>query len=597
MAFNGITIACLRHEIEEKILGGRISRIAQTDKDEIILTIKPEMQRGGGQVRLLLCADASLPLCCFIAENRPSPVQAPAFCMLLRKYLQGGKITSVVQPGLERVIRIEVEHLDEMGDLCRHTLVLELMGKYSNLIFIDQNGVIVDSIRRVSAVMSSVREVLPGRPYFLPETQDKRDALSETGAGFISLLNTSPLPVSSLLPKSYTGFSSVTGFELCARAGIDPDRQASALSHDEKYALQGAFASLVSDIRNAHFSPSVYSRVKEDSRPVPKEYSAFRLVSYRDLVLTEYDSMSSLLDAYYAEKSRDTRIRQKTTNLRHTVQVLLERDIHKYDLQMKQLKDTEKRDKYRIYGELLHAYGYSVPEGASCAVLDNYYTGEKTSVPLDKTKTAAQNAQKYFDKYNKMKRTAEALSELTEETKAEIDQLQNIEMSLSLSADESDIAQIREELEKSGLIHRSAGNENAHGAKKPRFPKSAPFHFISSSGYDIYVGKNNLQNDEITFHVANGGDLWFHAKKIPGSHVVLRSAPAKMEDIPDKDFEEAAALAAYYSSGRSQSKVEIDYLYRRDVKKPGGSRPGFVVYYTNYSMMGVPDISGIRRAD
>jgi predicted ribosome quality control (RQC) complex YloA/Tae2 family protein len=615
MAFDGITTACLRKEIEDRTLGGRIFKIAQTESDEIILTIKPLMERGGGQVKLLLSADATLPLCYFTEENKTSPASAPSFCMLLRKHLTNGRITAVVQPGLERILRIEVEHLNEMGDLCHHTLIIELMGKYSNLIFVDDEEQIVDSIKHISSMVSSLREVLPGRPYFIAQTQNKKDALTETKEGFLSCFagEVSAESAASVLVKSYTGFSNVTGEELCWRAGItaasDAEQDIGPLTEAQKESLWAAFDAFMQAVRNGDFHPVLYSIAgRENEADTPKEYAAFPLSMYADLKEQPFDSMSALLEYFYAARNRLTRIRQRTADLRHIVTTLLERDVHKYDLQRKQLQDTEKKDKYRVYGELLNAYGYGIEPGVRSCVLDNYYTNEKMTVPLDPQLSAAQNAKKYFERYNKLKRTQEALTALTAETAAEISQLKNILVSLDLSAEEGDLAQIREELIESGLLHRKGGQggngrqngkQGGKGGKssKSRVPAGKPLHYRSSDGYDIYVGKNNTQNDEITFHLAGGSDLWFHANDMPGSHVVLKTNGKKMEEIPDRTFEEAASLAAYYSSGREQGKVEIDYVPRREVKKPAGAKPGFVVYYTNYSMIAGTDISGIRQAE
>ena len=261
--------------------------------------------------------------------------------------------------------------------------------------------------------------------------------------------------------------------------------------------------------------------------------------------------------------------------------------------QLRQIRETEKKDKSRVYGELLNAYGYGVPEGAKSCVLDNYYTGEKLTVPLDPRLTPQQNAKKYFDRYTKLKRTYEALSRLTVEVKAEIDHLESIRTSLDLSTGEGDLAMIRKEMEDAGFIRRHSDSKKG----RSRTPQSRPLHYISSDGFDLYVGKNNLQNDELTFKMAAPSDIWFHANDMPGSHVILKARGLAMNDIPDRVFEEAASLAAWYSSGRAQGKVEIDYLERRDVKKPGGARPGFVVYYTNYSILANPDISMLTQAD
>ena len=296
--------------------------------------------------------------------------------------------------------------------------------------------------------------------------------------------------------------------------------------------------------------------------------------------------MSSLLEAFYAEKNAITRIRQRSSDLRRIAQTALERNVKKYDLQCKQMKDTEKRETYRIYGELLNTYGYSAKPGDKSIQVINYYTNEPLTIPLDETLSATENAKKYFDKYQKYKRTYEALSTLTEEVKNEIVHLESILTSLDIALREEDLVQIKEELVQSGYIRRK-GN-----AKKERVT-SKPFHYISSDGFHMYVGKNNLQNDELTFKFATGNDWWFHAKGMPGSHVVVKLDGAAQ--LPDRTFEEAGRLAAYYSKGREQEKVEIDYIQKKHVKKPAGAKPGFVVYYTNYSLVIDSDISGIRE--
>ncbi len=298
-------------------------------------------------------------------------------------------------------------------------------------------------------------------------------------------------------------------------------------------------------------------------------------------------SISALLEQYYAEKSIYTRIRQKSVDLRKIVQTALERNVKKYDLQIRQIKDTEKKDKYRVYGELLNTYGYQVPEGSRSTEALNYYTNEMITIPLDPLLTPSENAKKYFDRYGKLKRTYEALSKLTVEVKEEIDHLESIQTALDIALREDDLTQIREELIASGYIRRKGGT------KKVKIT-SRPFHYLSSDGFHMYVGKNNYQNDELTFKFATGGDWWFHAKGMPGSHVILK---AEGKELPDRAFEEAARLAAYYSKAREQNKIEIDYVEKKNVKKPGGAKPGFVVYYTNYSMAIDPDISALTLVE
>lgn len=602
MAFDGFTTRALQTELADKLTGARIYRIVQPEPDELLLTLRPEASRGGGQVRLLLSADATLPLVYLTGENKPAPNTAPTFCMLLRKYLQNGKITAITQPGLERILRFEVEHLNEMGDLCHHVLVIELMGKHSNIILLDtvesgENEVILDSIKHISQMVSSVREVLPGRPYFVPQTQGKLNPFEETRDHFETLLASESMPVSRFLLSHYNGFSTVMSEETVFRTRLSQDRSASELAQEEREALWNTFQTLLEQTGKGEFQPSVYYHLGAAdafSGGEPVEFAALPLTMYKDLPVKQYDSISELIESYYREKNAVTRIRQKSADLRRVVQTILERDLHKYDLQSRQMKDTQKRDKYRVYGELLNAYGYTIPAGAFSAELDNYYTGEKLVVPLDPSKTPLENAKRYFDRYTKLKRTKEALETLMQEVKAEIDQLEGIREALNIARTEGDLAQIRAEMEDSGFVRRRTDKKSAR--KRPsKILESEPLHYRSSDGYDIYVGKNNLQNDELSFHVARPSDIWFHANDIPGSHVILKTEGKPFEEVPDRAFEEAARLAAYYSKGREAGRVEIDYLERRNLKKPAGARPGFVIYHTNYSILANADISGLEE--
>lgn len=578
MAFDGITIAGLVKEIQEKITGGRVYKIAQPEKDELLLTIK----NNGGQVRMLMSADASLPLLYMTETNKMSPMTAPNFCMLLRKHLQNARIISVTQPGLERVVRIELEHLNELGDVCKKFLVIEIMGKHSNIIFLDDKDMIIDSIKHISGMVSSVREVLPGREYFVPKTQDKADPVGLDKDEICSVLRTKTTPVCKALYGSFTGISPCIAHEVCYRADIDSDKNVSDLSQEEMSRLCEKFSDMMEEVKAGSFTPNI---VYENRQPV--EYAAVELTSYADTNVTYYHTMSELLEHYYAEKNLITRIRQRSVDLRRIVQTALERNVKKYDLQIKQLQDTQKREKYRIYGELLNTYGYDVKTGAKSMEALNYYTNEMVTIPLDPTLTAGENAKKYFDKYQKLKRTYEALTTLTKETKDEIDHLASVSTALDIALKEEDLVQIKEELIESGYIRRKGGT------KKERVT-SKPFHYISSDGFHIYVGKNNYQNEELTFKFATGNDWWFHAKGIPGSHVVVKT---NGEEMTDRAFEEAGRLAAYYSQGRGQEKVEIDYTQKKNVKKPNGSKPGFVVYYTNYSLMIDTDISGLQQVE
>lgn len=576
MALDGITIAGLVQELDKALTGGKINKIAQPEPDELILTIKNQRT----QYRLYISASASLPLIYLTDTNKPSPLTAPNFCMLLRKHIGSGKIISVTQPSLERVICFEIDHLNELGDLCRKKLMVEIMGKHSNIIFCDDQLKIIDSIKHVPAHVSSVREVLPGRMYFIPETQEKKNPKEATMDEFIKTISGKPMAVAKAISASYTGISYGMAEEIAYRASIDGGQPADALSDLEKQHLAGTFLRLMDDINLGQFHPNI---VFNDGEPI--DFSSVSMMRYANYTEESFESISKVLEQYYAQKNVITRIRQKSTDLRKIVQTALERNVKKYDLQLKQMADTEKKDKYRIYGELINTYGYSVPIGEKSFEALNYYTNEMIIIPLDPTMSTTDNAKKYFEKYNKLKRTAEALEKYLEETKSNIEHLESISTALDIALKEEDLVQLKEELIQYGYMKR----KNT-GGKKTKIT-SKPFHYVSSDGYDMYVGKNNYQNEELTFHFANGDDWWFHAKGQPGSHVIVKS---KGEEMPDRTFEEAGKLAAYYSKGRQAPKVEIDYIQKKHVKKPNGAKPGFVVYYTNYSLIIDTDISGIK---
>ncbi len=579
MAFDGTVIACMVKELKERTEGGRITKIAQPEPDELLLTLKKDRDAS----RLLISANASLPLIYFTDKNKTSPMTAPNFCMLLRKHIGTARIVSVVQPDFERIIDFTLEHLDDLGDLCRKHLIVELMGKHSNIIFCDETYKIIDSIKHVSAQVSSVREVLPGRDYFIPRTVEKENPLLAEEKGFLSFLNDAPQPLYKALYGHYTGVSPAAALEICCRASLDSGQPANTLNELEQTHLFRTFSYYFEDIAGSRFSPAI---IYQNGEPV--EFTALPTSCYENCAVRPFPSVSLVLETYYAEKNAVTRSRQKSADLRRIIQTLLERNVKKLELQEKQMKDTEKKDKYRIYGELLNTYGYSLKGGERSLKALNYYTDQEIEIPLDETLTAKENAQKYFDRYNKLKRTFEALSTLLVETREEIDHLESIAQALDIAMTEEDLTEIKEEMREFGYIKKRGPKE-----KKGR-NKSRPFHYISSDGFHIYIGKNNYQNEDLTFKVAQGGDWWFHAKGMPGSHVIVQT---RGQELPDRTFEEAGRLAAYYSKGRGGDKVEIDYIQRKHVKKVSGAKPGFVIYHTNYSMVSAPDIQGIQEGE
>lgn len=576
MAFDGIVTAALVCELNEKIKNSRISKITQPEKDELLLTLKSP----GGQYLLAMSANASLPFLCLTSQKKTAPLTAPNFCMILRKHIANGRILSIRQPGLERIVHFDIEHRNDLGDLCQKTLTIELMGKHSNIIFCREDGTIIDSIKHISAQISSVREVLPGRHYFIPESIQKENPLLASKDSFFSTVFHRPESISKAIYASYTGISPMIADEICFCSGIDGGRPANDLTEEEKLHLYQNFDRFFADIKGKNFTPNILF-----SGSKPSAFSVLRLSACGDLQRKDFQSVSEMLETYYAGRNLYARIRQKSADLRKISATALERSRKKYSLQQKQLRDTEKREEYRIYGELLNTYGYGLEEGAKKLEAQNYYTGEMTVIPLDASLSASENAKKYFERYGKLKRTCEALSELIRETENEIRHLESISTALDIAISEDDLMQIRDELADFGYIKRRRGD------KKTR-AKSKPLHYISSDGFHMYVGKNNYQNDELTFRLACGNDWWFHAKGMPGSHVIVKTEDGT---LPDRTFEEAGRLAGYYSKGRDAEKVEIDYIQKKNIKKPNKSTPGFVIYHTNYSLTIAPDISGIAQ--
>lgn len=573
MAFDGIVISNLSYELHSNLVGGRISKISMPEENELIFTIKNNAKT----YRLFISASASLPLIYLTDINKPAPKVAPAFLMLLRKYIGSAKITNIFQMGLERILCFELEHLNELGDLSRKKMYIEIMGKHSNIIFTDENNKIIDSIKRISANISSLREVLPGREYFLPEELKKKDLLNTELEEFIEILKSKEYPLSKSIYMNFAGISPLIAEEIILRASLLSQAPSTSLSELEYTHLFHTIQNLLEDINTHNFTPNIIYKGEEAI-----EFSSINLYSYegKEYKRESFDSVSKMLYDFYSSREVFVLNRQKSSDLRRIVNTALERASKKYDLQEKQLQDADKKDIYRVYGDLLNTYGYSLKGGESSFTTENFYDdNKKITIPLDKNKSAKENAKKYYDKYAKLSRTTKALSEEILKTKNDMEHLQSIQTALEVSSDDESLSQIRQELVDFGYIKK-------HSSAKKQKITSHPYHYISSDGYDIYVGKNNYQNEELTFKVATGNDWWFHAKGIPGSHVILKSN--NEEELPDRAYEEAAALAAFYSKAKDTDKVEVDYIQKKNIKKVAGAAPGFVIYHSNWSMVATP---------
>ena len=579
MAFDGLFIHGLLKELNTHLKDARVNKITQPEEQELILTLKT----AAGQERLFLSADSALPLIYLTSDNKPSPMTAPGFCMLLRKHLSGARILEITQPGLERILRINFEHRNELGDLCQKSLVMEVMGKHSNIIFVDDGERIIDSIRHVSPSMSSLRTVLPGREYFIAPSQDKKEllAMDEEEASRVLLAGKGRL--SKAISSSFTGISSLTATECCILTGLDPDEDLSNITQGSASLLVKVLYSMIE--RTGEPGPVIYL---ENGRY--KDFAPFPYTCLQGLATKDKDDLSSLLEEFYSERNRAGVMKQKSADLRKIVQTALEKSVRKGELQRQQLKETEEMGQLRLWGELLQAYAsLAAPSETEVSVL-NYYVNREFAIPLDPEKSSIENSKQYFERYGKLKRTAEAVGEQLVITDACTKHLRSVMLAFDTAESEEDLKEIREELVREGYIKKHQGKGKDRGREKA----GSPLHYISSDGFDIYVGKNNIQNEKLSLKEAGANDWWFHAKNAPGSHVIVMT---RGEELPDRTFEEAARLAGFYSSLKGAEKAEIDYTLKKNLKKPAGSAPGYVIYHTNYSMLIDTDISGIKRAD
>ena len=595
MAFDGLFLSALVSEFKTTISGGKISKIVQSEKDEIQLTIKKEKR----QFFLHLSANPSIPLVYLSDKGKTAPLTAPNFCMALRKHIGNGLIQDITQAsrnlpeqGLERVLLLHISHRDELGDIGIKYLSIEIMGKYSNIILLKEDFTILDAIKRISSVQSSVREVLPGRKYFIPDQFKKENLLCFPLESLQTFLENKKNPnterdsgmenLSELLFQSFSGLSPLSAREISLDAGLPQDQKLGYMSSLYYEKLSDAILRLRKRIREGDFTPQIlYENGKSfDFSAIPvRQYSgnpAFHVEIFH--------SPSELLTFYYGGKEKEDRVRQKSADLKKQCSTLLERVSKKLSLQEKQLKDTEKKERFRIFGELLTTYGYSLKGGEKELICENYYNGQEEHIPLEESLSPIENAKKYFDKYDKAKRTERNLSTQVKESKNTLEHLQSIVNSLATAENAEDLDDIRREMGEYGYMKPISPKKK----KERKEDKSSPRIFRSSDGYLLYVGKNNYQNEIVSFQIAEGKDFWFHVKGSAGSHVIAKTEGKSLEELPDRLFEEAAELAAYFSSEKESAKVEVDYTERKNLKKVVGGAPGFVIYHQNYSILVTP---------
>lgn len=579
MALDGIVISNIIYELKDKLLGGRIDKIYQPLPDEIIFSVRSI----GSNFKVLASANPSHPRIHITQIQKDNPISAPMFCMVLRKYIAGGKIISISQPNFERIVCIEIESMSEMGDKTIKKLMIEIMGKHSNLILVDEKNCILDSIKRISHDKSSVREVLPGKEYQFPPSQNKKNPLGLEYYSFVSLAHIQEgLKLQNFLYQTYTGISPIMASEICFRADLDASSYCAQLDTQKEKALFTAFEKTIEQVKSCNYYPEIIYE-KNSSKII--EFSSLSMSVYQDYKKINYDSISSLLEAFYSEKDAMYHIQQKSHDMRKIILSNIERCVKKKEIQIKTKKDTKNKDVWKMKGELITANIHAIQKGTSSFQTVNFYEPEmpKIEIILNPTKTPAENAQHYFNKYNKAKRTLAALEIQQKQNEEELSYLESILNSLENAKEEADIEEIRLELINAGYMKKK------HSKKKgQKLKKSKPMHYLSSDGYDIYVGKSNIQNDELTLHFADSNDMWLHTKEIAGSHVIISTKG--MGILSDTALLEAAHLAAYHSKGKNGSNVPVDYTLRKNVKKPSGAKPGMVIYEQNKTIYITPNI-------
>lgn len=563
MALDAVAVRCLANELSDLITDGRIDKIHQPEKDEITINIRTFTDN----YKLLLSASSSNPRAHLTKYSKKNPITAPMFCMLLRKHIGSGKITRVEQIGFERIIRFSIESYDELGDLTTKYLIIEIMGKYSNIILTNHDLKILDSIKRVDFTVSSVRQILPGLIYELPPKQDKTDLTEYSQDTDIDL--SQPIKADKALLGAVGGISPLTAREIIFRAIGRADINASELSINKQSAVKVALLKFAEEIKNNRFAPCIIT----DNSGKTIDFSATEIRQYEGFADTKHlESISEVLDEFYNSRDISERMKQKSADLVKLLNTNIERVSKKLTILQKTVKDAENKDKYKVFGDLITANIYKITDGMKSVEVENYYESDLpiVKIPLDVSLSPSQNAQRYYKRYNKAKTAEIEAAKQIKAAKTSLDYLESTLVSLENAENEADLNAIRAELINEGYLNRKINPKR----QKQSAPK--PMHFISSDGFDIYVGKNNTQNDYLTLKLANSSDIWFHTKNIHGSHTVIKLGIDK--NIPERTMKEAAALAAYYSKARNSSQVPVDYTQIKNVKKPNGAKPGMVIY-------------------
>ena len=583
MPLDALCLSGVVAELKPILTGAKIDKVHQPGRDEIILALR--LGRGNG--RLLLSASPNHPRLQMTELSRENPDAPPMFCMLLRKHLMGGRILSVEQPHLERIVELRLEVLDELGDRKERRLILEAMGRRANLVLVDDQGRIVDCLRRVDGDMSAQRQLLPGLFYRLPPAMDKADPTALDEEGWLRQVEQAPgeSRVDHWLLDTFGGWSPLVCREIAFRAGGRVDVTFDELGPQGRVRVAEAAEALLNSVKENNFTPTVISIEKRS-----KDFTFFPAEQYEEAgECAAYPTFSALMDRFYEQRENQERIRQKGQDLIRSVTNARDRTARKIANQQRELDATQDRERLRQFGDIITSNLHTMERGmATLRALDFYDPeGAEVDIKLDPLLTPQQNAAKYYKEYNKAKTAEEMLTIQLEKGRRELDYLNSVLENITLAEGERDLQEIRQELADTGYLRRQT-----KGKDKSRRLSPKPMEFRSTAGLRILVGKNNVQNDLLTCKQAFKSDIWFHTQKIHGSHVILWTGGAQ----PDlQSLNEAACLAAWFSQGRESGKVPVDYTPVKYVKKPAGARPGMVVYTTYETAWVTPDEGLVKR--
>lgn len=572
MSYDGFVTRCVAGELSRTLVNGKIDKVYQPEKDEIVLGIRTF----GGNYRLLLSASASNARVHLTNVKRENPMTPPMFCMLLRKHLVGATIVRIGQCGFDRILRIDVQTRDELGDICARSVITEIMGRHSNIILVDESEKIMDSAKHIDFTVSAVRQILPGLKYENPPQQNKTDADNLPLEKLMEKLDGIPedTPLDKFLVSEFTGMSPLLAREIVYRF-CKNTRLIAAEADSAAFSVHTA--DFLKQLCEGKFAPSL---VIDKNEKRPTAFSCVRLTQYENAAEEEeYESISEVVDLYFERRSLREHMNQKGAALAKLVSNNIERCEKKLVMHRENLKKAADREKLRMYGDLITANIYRIKYGDKSVEADNFYSEnqERVTIPLKADLSPSQNAQRYYKRYNKAKTTEKYAREQIKAAEEEKFYLESVAEALENIETIAELNEIRQELSDGGYTtNRADGRKKKKAKAAERNGASKPMRFISADGYEILVGRNNRQNDELTLRTAYSTDIWFHTKQIPGSHTIVRTNGSGT--APDSTLMQAARLAAYYSKARNSSQVPVDYTAVKNVKKPNGAKPGMVIY-------------------